>query len=331
MYHFKEFKSVGLGPEMNILQEIQADLVDTNVSLPNILRKARVLAHQLKSRELEIWATSELDGYKLKEDLPNYRVIRTTCTGYWTNGIYAQTNAPVPMFKIKDKDLIEYLTKFFVFPGVRTIEQYAAEQLHFYVDADVVSYANLQLQTEGFGFTRLEYMLDRAIFAQILDTLRNRLLDYVLKLDETWSPKGNNSPEVARNLFYLTIYNSQGGNIMSMFDQRGQQVNYQYNAAGDINIHQVQDRNDLIKEIEKLRQEIGRAKDGNAIPSDTATEADYHILQAKKEVQKATPNEHSFQNHITNAVILLKDIATVAGLVSALNDLMQLVQLAKIF
>jgi hypothetical protein len=56
----------------NILQQIQADVLNQNVSLSNTLRKAKVLASQLRSQELSNWVSSELDGYKSEKDLPDY-------------------------------------------------------------------------------------------------------------------------------------------------------------------------------------------------------------------------------------------------------------------
>ena len=42
---------------------------------------------------------------------------------------------------------------------------------------------------------------------------------------------------------------------MAIFDQRGQRVTYQYNAAGDINFGAVQNRMDLVGELGKLQRE----------------------------------------------------------------------------
>lgn len=88
-----------------------------------------------------------------------------------------------------------------------------------------------------YGYAELEYAVGTHDFEQILDTVRNRLLDFVLKLGENWHMEDNPpSRGELRNLVSVIIYNMpQGGNV-SIFDQRGQQVSYQYNAAGDINI-----------------------------------------------------------------------------------------------
>ena len=65
---------------MNLLDEIRADLIDQSASLPNTLRKARVLAHELQSQELRDWVNSELNGYP-NYDVPEYRRFRLPVFG----------------------------------------------------------------------------------------------------------------------------------------------------------------------------------------------------------------------------------------------------------
>jgi hypothetical protein len=46
---------------------------------------------------------------------------------------------------------------------------------------------------------------------------------------------------------------------MAIFDQRGQRVKWQYNAAGNINFGTVQNRNDLVCELQELKLESPKA------------------------------------------------------------------------
>jgi myo-inositol-1-phosphate synthase len=55
---------------------------------------------------------------------------------------------------------------------------------------------------------------------------------------------------------------------MPVFDQRGQKVTYQYNAAGDINFGNVQNRADLISELKKLKDEISKAGEAEVIDAE---------------------------------------------------------------
>jgi hypothetical protein len=47
---------------------------------------------------------------------------------------------------------------------------------------------------------------------------------------------------------------------MVIFDQRGQRVMWQYNAAGDINFWIVQNRKDLMRELQELKTEFPRQR-----------------------------------------------------------------------
>jgi len=305
---------------MDILRQIQSDLLKQDVSLSNILRKAKVLAFHLHSDELRTWVSHELDGYKSSSELPDYRVIRTACVGKWTNGYWMVSNRGVPLFKIDDEQLRDFLTTFRVYDGIRTIEELAKQQgQHFILPPDVTVLVNRYVSERGYAYAELQYAVGPHEFEQILDTVKNRLLDFVLKLDENWHIEDNPpSGDDLRDLISVVIYNSpQGGNV-SIFDQRGQQVHYQYNAAGNINITAVQDRDGLVYEMKKLKEEIDRAKELKAIDENMAVEVKYHLVQAIKEAEKQKPDKGSFLEHIGRAKGLLEDVGAAAGLVTAL-------------
>ncbi len=58
-----------------LLKQIQSDAVDASVPISNVLRKCAVLGAQLKNNELRDWAFKELNGYTGDDDVPPYRVI----------------------------------------------------------------------------------------------------------------------------------------------------------------------------------------------------------------------------------------------------------------
>src|SRR5690348_2818918 len=62
-----------------------------NHSLSDVLLKAKVLAHKLRSRTFRQWVNSEIDGYKDKDQLPDYRVLRCKLrgdfVGYFHSGV----------------------------------------------------------------------------------------------------------------------------------------------------------------------------------------------------------------------------------------------------
>lgn len=112
---------------------------------------------------------------------------------------------------------------------------------------------------------------------------------------------------------------------MAVFDQRNQKVNYQYNAAGDINFGAVQNRVDLANELEKLHIELVKAIKANVLDEDTATDAEYNLKKAVQQAKNPEPDKKSILEHLNEAKALIDGIASAAGLVSAFATAIELV------
>jgi hypothetical protein len=59
-----------------LILELQADALDRNVRVSDLLRKAFVISKKLGINELERWIQNELNGYSPHEEIPAYREIR---------------------------------------------------------------------------------------------------------------------------------------------------------------------------------------------------------------------------------------------------------------
>ena len=80
----------------NIINSIQADIIDPKADLHSILLKTKVLAYRLKNEDLKNWVKSELDGYDEKHDIPDYRFIRdSVIRGTFFNGVYKHSNRDI--------------------------------------------------------------------------------------------------------------------------------------------------------------------------------------------------------------------------------------------
>lgn len=313
---------------MDLLRQIQSDILDPNTEISVILRKARVLAAQLESSELGTWASSELDGYKSIEALPDYRLLSTSVAGQWTNNFHMLNNRGVPMYQIEDDDIKKMLSTYPVYDGIRTVENLSAElgDKMLFLSPDAVAVVNKYVVEGGYGYATLHYTLTPHDFDQLLDTVRNRLLDFVLQMDKEWKEEEDPPPqEIVRELVHVTILNHPKGGPVTVFDQRGQNVQYQFNAAGDINFREVSSVSELSTQLEKLRAEIKTAKTANELPDEGAVEAEYHILQAKKEVEVKEPNEGNILRHLGKAKDLLSDLGAAAGLIQALAQAAEVV------
>lgn len=106
-----------------------------------------------------------------------------------------------------------------------------------------------------------------------------------------------------------------------IFDQRGQHVTYQYNAAGDINFGAVQNRMDIVAELEKLKAEFDRAREAGVFSDeDTVIDAKYQLDKAASQAKKLEPDKKSVLEHLEAAKALIAGLTGAAGLVTALVE-----------
>ena len=111
---------------------------------------------------------------------------------------------------------------------------------------------------------------------------------------------------------------------MSIFDQRGQQVNYQYNAAGNINLGSVQNQAQFVEELGKLKDELSKASEAQVIDAEIFTDADYQMTKAIQKAEKPEPNKKGIMGHLNSAKSILEGVTAASGIVTALNKVIQL-------
>ncbi len=113
---------------------------------------------------------------------------------------------------------------------------------------------------------------------------------------------------------------------MAVFDQRGQHVTYQYNAAGDVNFGVVQNKVDVVGQLEELRAELARAIEANVFDEETATDAEYQLKKAVQQAKKPEPDKKSVLDHLNEAKALIGGVAAAGGMVAALVQAAEVVQ-----
>ena len=113
---------------------------------------------------------------------------------------------------------------------------------------------------------------------------------------------------------------------MATFDQRGQKVNYQYNAAGDINFGSVQNKLGIVPELQKLQSEVKKATESGAFDDEIAIDVESKIRKAIVQAQKPKPDKKTTLDYLGEAKALIEGIASAAGLVTALTQAVEMVR-----
>jgi hypothetical protein len=130
--------------------------------------------------------------------------------------------------------------------------------------------------------------------------------------------------EDARNV--LELEQKGGFKTVTIFDQRGQTVTYQYNVQGTINFGAVQTPPDLVRELRKLQAEMQQAIAADAMKGETATDAKYQLDKAIYEAEKPQPDKKKVVDYLAQAKMAIEGIAAVGGLVVALTKAAELVE-----
>jgi hypothetical protein len=113
---------------------------------------------------------------------------------------------------------------------------------------------------------------------------------------------------------------------MATFDQRGQQVTYQYNAAGNIDVGAIRSQGELVGELAKLHREVDAAVASGALGKGVATDARYQLEKATQQVEKPAPDRHALLRHLSDLKGIVSGVTSLAGLAKDVSGLIEKVR-----
>jgi len=105
---------------------------------------------------------------------------------------------------------------------------------------------------------------------------------------------------------------------MASFDQRGQRVVYQFNAGGDINFGNIQNKTEFVAELRKLISEVQLASKSGNIQEEVAVDVEAHLQKAIIQAEKDKPNKKTLLDHLNGAKAIIESLSSASGLISAL-------------
>ena len=214
---------------MSLLDEIRSDLVNESADLSNILRKAKILASALRLPEFREWVDSELNGYTDRDKVPSYRRFRPTNLGTFAGPFQSGVkNVVLPTFNLPE-EIRDFAENMVFYDGVGALEAQSSETGQIKWPQEMVFLARDAVpMTGGMVLVDAHQPVPAYLISGILDQVKNKLLDFVLSLQEsniTAEDLDNRAvaPEVARNLFYINVYGDR--NIVASGEQVTQQAN----------------------------------------------------------------------------------------------------------
>lgn len=284
---------------MSLLQEIQKEAVDGNSDLPTLLRKCKILGSKLGYSEFNNWVDSELNGYKDVNDLPDYRVFSVQSFGHFFGGFGKKlTNAPIPSNCFPEK-LHELITHTRLRSPISTysmlLKETKDDALQEQWPSEVLSLLSGKIYQDMNCLQAWKH-IPRGSLVALLDTVRNRILSFVLEI-ESESPNagegGINSNPIPQERV-AAIYNTYiTGNVQNL-------------ASGGHSFHQTASHQEgiSVEIFDKMLAAINDAK----IPDPSAQAAISVISEMRDSVGQPT-----FTDKYNKFMAILSDHITVIG------------------
>ena len=196
---------------MSLLDEIRSDLVNESAAIANTLRKAKILASAIGLPEFREWIHFELSGYSDWESVPSYRRFRATNLGTFGGPFGSEMrNVVLPTVDLPDT-IKEFAENLIIFDGVGALQAQDSKSTHRKWPQEMLILARNHIRISG-GMVLVDahQPVPAYIVSGILDQVKNKLLDFVLSLQEssiTSEDLDNRAvkPEAVRNLFNYYI------------------------------------------------------------------------------------------------------------------------------
>ena len=249
---------------MNLLDEISSDLVNESADLSNTLRKAKMLARAIGLPEFREWVNFELNGYSDKDAVPSYRQFRATNFGTFAGPFQTQIkNFVLPTFNLPP-EVKQFAENLIFFEGIGELEALVAQgikshQIKWRQEMILLAQQSLKLEN-GMLLVDAHQPVPSHLILGILDQVKNKLLDFVLDLQEsdvTSEDIINHTvePEIARNVFNnINIYGDR--NVVAGGAHVTQRVNTVESGALDSLLSFLREYNVHDDDISDLRDAI---------------------------------------------------------------------------
>ena len=174
-------------PQSRIIRE----LVEGDVSLEQSLKRLQALAFDLGNEELIGWVGNEINGYSEKDDIPEYRRIKSTNYEYsGINGRCSVRQASVPLSWM-DLDQLDNISKYVCSEPISFIEQCSKSDTVLRIDKSFLS-DMIAINTGNLvACTSIYQLIPQSFFISIYNTVYSRALETLITLEQQFGSLDN--------------------------------------------------------------------------------------------------------------------------------------------
>jgi hypothetical protein len=276
---------------MSLLRRIQDATVDPKFQLADILRMCKILAARLGHKDFKKWIEQELNSYENQEQLPDYRILRDLgCRGDFMGAFSELKNAQIPPISLPE-EFRESVSVKHVVESVSSLESIVSQAkqsnrsiLKSFWSADFFILVGSDIYG-GMGLGQAWTEIPTASFVAILDTIKNRILDFVIEIEAENSNAGDSLPneklipdQIINKIYYKCILH-ENNQMTENYTNNLQEANVanfantvKDNARQQANqhVHLSEEKKTLAEAASEIQQLIQQLEQTNP----TATEAE---------------------------------------------------------
>jgi hypothetical protein len=180
------------------------DLINdiSKTSIVDALLKAKKLAFHLKNENFIKWIDNELNGYSV-DVIPDYRKVKTILLGTVTNGLTTLNNINLPLMKI-DERCRKYIEKINIANSIGALD--TTNDMYYPISSDYYSLFNLD---NNYNVIDAKQKISSTLTKQIVITVKNRLLEFLLVISETNLDKNDIEESFQKIIFNGNMENCQ--------------------------------------------------------------------------------------------------------------------------
>lgn len=206
------------GDAVSLLRDIQNDLASAQADTTTVLRKCKILAARLKSEPFSEWVDCELSGYPESKQIPEYRRLTVVHYGSFANSAWHIQKKAIPLRMVPER----YHDAFTSIPfrdGIAKAEALCKSEHNIMIaKPDLVPAIDAVISNMHCQEVWAEIPTNE--FHQLLSAVKNRILDFALKLEAEDPDAGEALPNIApipqeklRPLIQNIFYSSSVGAI----------------------------------------------------------------------------------------------------------------------
>ncbi len=295
----------------SLVLELQRESLDSKVQITDLLRKALVVARKLGIKEFQLWAESELGGYSKGLAIPEYRNVRGQVRCWNPFNGWIEFRLPAKLAEVVS-----------CYPQGQAVGELESLLTNDKSSIIVMSYPpdqeQMLIELQGAAALKPALIIDPSVLRGIIDSVRNVILNWTLKLEEdgitgenmTFTLKEKHA--ASSGTYHIGTY------IGSMTQSQLQQDTRDSSQSMTVNELDVSKVLSVLDEIKKAVADIN-------LPRETKDELDAEIATAETQAKSPKPKYRIIRESLHTVRNILEGTAgslIASGLLAKLNCLL---------